>query len=304
MKFKNLFLILTAGIIIFSCGNDDKDESFDAAAQSIIDDELLIEYLQTHYLNEEDGGIWTITSGETALMGQVDVQEITKDDVKYNLYYLSQSEGVTVSPSSVDSIYFSYTGILLDSTVFDSRISPSWLTLDRFISGWQYGFTNFKGGNVVVNEDESFYFEDFGKGILFIPSGLAYGDLGSEGSLINENMPLIFEIELKDVHLIDHDFDGVLSKFEDLNLDNDLFNDDTNSDGEYDFIDIDDDGDGVLTKDEDPDEDGNPMNDDTDGDGTANYLDTDDDGDGILTIDEGDGDTDGDGTPDYLDPNN
>lgn len=280
MKFKNLFFILAVSIVIFSCKNDDNDEvdNFDAAAQSLIDDATLIEYLQTHYLKENEGGLDTITNGESPLINdnRLKIQDIIKDDISYKLYYLQENEGSTISPSSVDSIYCTYTGMLLDSTVFDSQTSFSWgITLDQVIPGWQYGFSNFKGGNVVVYDDESFDFEDYGKGILFIPSGLAYGNSGSSTGIITGNSPLIFEIELKDVYLRDNDLDGVKSKFEDLNGDNDLFNDDTDGDGTPNFLDGDDDGDGILTKDEDANGDGDPTNDDTDNDGVPDYLDTD-----------------------------
>ncbi len=77
---------------------------------------------------------------------------------------------------------------------------------------------------------------------------------------------------------------------------------DTDGDGFPNFKDWDDDGDGILTKDEDIDGDNNPTNDDTDGDGIPNYLDTDDDGDGVLTLDESiTNDNDSDGIVDYLD---
>lgn len=73
----------------------------------------------------------------------------------------------------------------------------------------------------------------------------------------------------------------------------------------------DDDNDLVTTGDEDVNADGNLNNDDTDGNGQRNYLDPDDDGDGILTADEdydGNGDptnddTNTNGIPDYLDSN-
>tara|TARA_R110001583_G_scaffold135989_3_gene287842 strand:+ start:20074 stop:20934 length:861 start_codon:yes stop_codon:yes gene_type:complete len=284
MKLKNLFFILVASIVIFSCKKDETSATFDAEAQAKIDDDILIEYLQSHYLNDEDGGIWTITNGESSLMGQVDIQNISYNDISYKLYYLKQQEGVTISPSGVDSINYSYTGMLLDSTVFDSKKKSSWgrvtntsptISLESLITGWQYAFTLFKGGNVVVNSDESFYYENYGKGILFIPSGLAYGNRGSQTGLIGANSPLIFEITLQDVKLRDHDLDGVLSKFEDLNNDNNFLNDDTDGDGIVNYLDVDDDNDGTLTKDEDTDGDGDPTNDDADGDGTPDYLDTD-----------------------------
>jgi hypothetical protein len=282
MKFKKIFFILAVSSVIFSCSKDNNNSvPFDAAKQALDDDTTLIDYLKTHYLKENGGGLDTITNGESSLMNDVrlGVQNVLHNDINYKLYYLQENEGATVSPSSVDSIYYNYTGMLLDSTVFDTSSNFSWNTLFSpstgrgFISGWQYGFTNFKGGNVVMNADESFDFVDYGKGILFIPSGLAYGNIAE--SAIPVNSPLIFEISLKDVHLTDHDLDGVLSKFEDLDNDNILSNDDTDGDGIPNYYDTDDDGDGKLTKDEDTNGNGNWFDDDTDGDGTPNFLDED-----------------------------
>ncbi|MCF6167036.1 FKBP-type peptidyl-prolyl cis-trans isomerase [Lutibacter sp.] len=274
MKLKNLFFILALGFVIFSCKKDDPtDVVFDAAAQSLLDDEALIEYLQTHYLNDVDGGIWTITNNETPLMEQVETQNVTKNDISYKLYYLKENEGATISPSRADSVLTTYTGMLLDSTVFDSRSTLTWLSLTKVIDGWNYGFTNFKGGNRIVNQDESFYYENSGKGILFIPSGLAYGNFGQ--ILIPENSPLVFQITLEDVNISDDDNDGIISILEDLDLDGDVKNDDTDEDLIPNYLDVDDDNDGILTRDEDANGDGNPLNDDTDNDGIPDYLDTD-----------------------------
>ena len=278
MKLKNLFFILAIVLIIFSCKNDndaDTDVVADAIEQSKIDDEALIEYLQTHYLNEEDGGLWTIKNGESPLIDdeRLSTQDITKDDVSYKLYYLTQVEGETVSPSRADSVLTTYSGMLLDSTVFDSRSTLVWFSLTTLIDGWGYGFTNFKGGTKIINEDESFEYVNSGKGILFIPSGLAYGIYGS--GLILPNESLIFQITLNDVNESDDDNDGVLSKNEDVDNDGDVRNDDTDGDLIPNYLDIDDDGDGILTRDEDANEDGDPTNDDTDNDGTPDYLDTD-----------------------------
>lgn len=273
MKFKNIFFILALGIVIFSCKKDDNEDTFDAAEQALIDDESLTEYLQTHYLNDDDGGIWTITNDETPLMGQVDVQNITKDEISYKLYYLTQAEGVASSPSRADSVLTTYTGMLLDSTVFDSRSSLVWFSLTSVVDGWSYGFTNFKGGTKILNDDESFYYENSGKGILFIPSGLAYGNFGQ--SFIPPNEPLIFQITLSDVNISDDDNDGVPSILEDIDGDGNVKNDDTDGDGIPNYLDDDDDNDGILTKDEDANNDGDPTNDDTDGDGIPDYLDSD-----------------------------
>lgn len=284
MKFRNLFFILAIALAVLSCKKDDDGNSstdFDAAAQSIIDDEVLIEYLKTHYLKEDGEGLDTITNGESSVMvdPRLEIQDVLHKEVNYKLYYLIEKEGVSIAPSILDSVIVNYEGMHLNGTVFDSSTSSKWSVIYNpsngggYIEGWKQGLKNFKGGEVHINSDESFDYVNFGKGFLFIPSGLAYGNLGS--GTIGQNEPLIFNISLKDVNLTDHDSDGVSSKFEDLDGDNDMFNDDSDGDGTPNFIDSDDDGDGTLTVDEDANEDGDPTNDDTDGDGIPDYLDTD-----------------------------
>ena len=273
MKFNNLFFILAVGIVFFSCSNDSSTTTVDEAKQALEDDVTLIDYLQKHYLNEADGGIWTIKNGETPLMDQVEVQNITKNDISYKLYYLKQSEGVSMAPSRADSVLTTYTGMLLDSTVFDSRSTLIWMSLTSVIDGWAYGFTNFKGGTKVVNTDESFYYENTGKGYLFIPSGLAYGSVGQ--SVIPSNSPLVFQINLNDVNVSDHDNDGIASYLEVPAGSDDFKTYDTDGDLVMNYLDIDDDGDGKLTKDEDSNNNGNWFDDDTDNDGIPNFLDKD-----------------------------
>ena len=234
MKIKNILFILTLGLIITACNKDDKD-NFNATEQAVIDDEALVKYLQTHYLNEEDGGIWTIDANQTPLMDQVDVQNITENDIAYKLYYLVEKVGVGIAPTSSDSVLTTYTGMTLDSIVFDSRESIIWLPLTGVITGWSYGFTNFNAGTKIINPDESFNYTDYGQGILFIPSGLAYGNRGSSG--ISPNTPLVFQITLQDVNLADHDNDSILSSKENYDGDTNVKNDDTDKDGVPDVID-------------------------------------------------------------------
>lgn len=264
MRIKNLFFLTVFSSLIIACGKDDKD-NYDAAEQALIDDNSLIEYLQTHYLND-DGAIWTITNNETPLINNVDVMNITKDDIAYKLYYLTMREGTTISPKRPDSILTKYMGMTLDSVVFDSSSSLTWFSLTNLIDGWSHGFTKFKGGTKIVNTDESFYFENYGEGYLFIPSGLAYANRVQ--SIIPENSPLVFKIELHDVNYADHDNDGILSINEDIDGDGNVKNDDTDGDSIANYIDVDDDGDGILTKNE-------SLTDDDDNDGIPNYLDPD-----------------------------
>lgn len=281
MKLK-IFHILTILVILFTACSKDKNKTVDPAKQATKDNEVLVDYLKTHYLNTNDGAIWTIGKKATGalpaeeqkpLLNQVKTQKITKDAISYKLYYLVNKEGVGVAPTVADSVLTTYTGMLLDSTVFDSRKSRLWLSLSGVIDGWKHGFTNFKSGTKVVETDEYFYYKDFGEGFLFIPSGLAYGSRVQ--STIPANSPLVFKIALKDVNTSDDDNDGISSIEEDLNKDKNLKNDDTDKDGVPDYLDVDDDNDGILTKYEDANKDGNYFNDDADKDGIPDYQDSD-----------------------------
>ena len=118
-----------------------------------------------------------------------------------------------------------------------------------------------KKGNVTINNNGTYSFENFGSGIVIFPSKLGYYE--RTVSSIPRYSPLIFQINLKTLNKTDHDSDGVDTIDEDLNKDNIFGNDDTDSDGIPNYYDTDDDGDGILTKYElDSDNDGNV--DDTD----------------------------------------
>lgn len=310
MKIKNLVLIVSLAILIFSC-KDDTTTPFDYAKQALIDDDSLVNYLDTHYYNATLDSIKKVDNGQTPFSANVQVQTVVEDDVTYKLYYIISEQGVGYQPTKIDDVLMTYKGELLDGTVFDERTSLAvgnpWFNLTGVVKGWSYGVPNFKGGTNISVPNEPLMFDNYGKGFLFIPSGLAYGEAGSYP--IPESAPLIFKIDLQYAVAADHDSDNVVSNNEDIDGDGDVTNDDTDEDGTPNYLDTDDDGDGLLTKDEEVSEDDNPMNDDTDGDGTPNYLDNDDDGDGILTIDEdanNDGnllndDSDGDNIPNYLD---
>lgn len=82
---------------------------------------------------------------------------------------------------------------------------------------------------------------------------------------------------------IDSDWDSLEDWREDINLDGDLTNDDTDQDWIPNYQDPDDDNDTILTVFENYDQDWTAMSDDTDQDWIPNYLDYDDDNDGILT---------------------
>ena len=288
--------LLSLIALLSSCDSNDNPtqtavELRDYAEQFAEDDALLVEYLTTHFYNYEDfveAGEEEITividtiagdnANKTQMINQVQQISVPVTDtegveIDHTLYYLIVKQGSRLEdrPSIVDSVYLTYTGTLLDGTVFDRRISaPIWFDNIAVISGFRHGLQFFAPGTSIRSEDGIDTFLNKGQGIILMPSGIGY--FGSSLGSLPEYSPLVFNVGIITTKQNDHDLDGVLS----VN--------------------------------EDPDGDGNPFNDDTDNDGIANFSDTDDDGDGILTSLEldvdGDGvidDSDGDGIPDYLD---
>ena len=278
-KIKNILAFLILGFLIYSCENSTTvtEDDFDHEAQAIIDNDSLVKFLKNHFFDTSIDSVKALTSGQTALFDDVNLKrmDVTENEIDYKLYYYVNNVGIPDPvkdfPTVMDSIFTTYYGqriVNTDSisTSFDSNTSGIWFTLNNVIRGWSHGFTNFKGGKNITDNGPITY-ENGGKGILFIPSGLAYRNTGS-GSAILANENLLFYFDLWDIaENTDHDNDGIPSIFED------------------------------------PDEDGDPRNDDTDGDLITNFIDADDDGDGKLTIEE---DIDGDGDPrnDFSDPNN
>ncbi|MEE9349920.1 MAG: FKBP-type peptidyl-prolyl cis-trans isomerase [Flavobacteriaceae bacterium] len=324
MNIKHILAITTLFLILFSACSKDEPEvtPFDHLGQATIDDDLLREYLETHFYtpptgNDNFGILDTIENGETPLINQVITKDIEYGDVDYKIYLLKNTPiGVGEAPLLIDSAYVNYKGQLLNATIFDSNDSYFWANLyGGVIPGWSYALPSYNEGVNTSQIGLPISFNQTGKGVFFLPSGLAYRE--SARSLIPASSPLIFHIEMAMVKRNDPDRDGILAVYEDLNNDLIVKNDDTDGDETPDFIDFDDDGDKLSTvyEDADPNNDGNPNDAlDTDGDNTPNYLDNDDDGDGILTADENsdpnlDGnpddakDTDGDDIPDYLDAN-
>lgn len=100
------------------------------------------------------------------------------------LKYVTVAEGTGASPKETDVVTVHYTGRLLDGTVFDSSVErgePTSFPLQMVIKGWTEGLQLMKVG---------------GKTVFYIPSNLAYGEMGTPGGPIGPNADLIFEVEL------------------------------------------------------------------------------------------------------------
>ncbi len=100
------------------------------------------------------------------------------------LYYIIDSEGPGVQPTTTDQVRVAYKGYFTNGNVFDQSPSEGIsFNLQQVISGWTEGITYFKEG---------------GSGMLFVPSHLGYGFQDYSG--IPGGSVLIFEIDLIEVN--------------------------------------------------------------------------------------------------------
>ena len=317
MKFKLYILLITILLVGFSCGDDDDDgiievPEADRTEQQVIDNDSLVSYLHSHYVNVSlvsnnptisfteininqlpDDGELPNPDQNSLLIDIVETLTTTYFDVEYEYYILKINQGGSEnSPNFSDKVRVSYEGTLMDDTVFDSSSTPVDFDLTSTIAGWGRVLPEFNiAEDFVINSDGTVTYNNPGIGIMFLPSGLGYYSAAAGSVPVYSN--LIFKFKVFQSELNDHDFDNVPSHLEDINEDYDLTNDNSDNDTFADFVDSDDDNDGTLTIDEDlePDSD---LTVDRDGDGDP----TNDIGDGDPTND----DTDGDGIPNYLDP--
>ena len=298
-KFKFYFFLLIASVSLFSCSKDDSSVTIepprDYKVQYDTDIADIEEYLKNNYItvvnhpgfvDDQDVTISKIDNGQPSIYSYLDsptypkllIRPVKMHNVDYNLYYLVLRPGVGISPCSVDGVLASYRGTYLSrsaatatppseltATFFEELKYPqAALSLYTVITGWSEVFPQFKTGTSAINSDGTVTHNDFGAGVMFIPSGLAYYNLGSSG--IPAYAPLVFSFKLYNIERLDQDSDGVFSYQEDQNNDGYVYDyrntiayptapedkiryaDDTDKDFVPDFIDFDDDGDNYTTK--------------------------------------------------------
>ncbi len=143
-----------------------KDQETAAAKQKGIDDALLQEYFKKNGIKAQK-----TASG---------------------LYYKVDKPGTGIPLAVGANVTMNYTGRTLDGKAFDSNVDPQFghqqpfkfaLGQGQVIRGWDEGVALFKKG---------------GKGTLYIPSTLAYGER-SPSPAIPANAVLVFDIEVADV---------------------------------------------------------------------------------------------------------
>ena len=103
------------------------------------------------------------------------------------LQYEVLEPGDGAKPTAEDVVRVHYKGTLLDGTEFDSsyeRGEPAMFALQQVVPGWQEGIALMPVGS---------------KYRLWIPSELAYGELGTPNGEIGPNATLVFEVELLEI---------------------------------------------------------------------------------------------------------
>jgi hypothetical protein len=286
-KFKNYFILLITTVTLFSCSKDDPAAPItpprEYATQYATDLIDIEQYLKTYYIEDvsadADTKISKIPVGgnqpaiysylNNATFPKLLTRDFNFHNITYKLYYLVLREGTGEAPTNTDGVLTAYKGEYLSrnkvadvetfgATFFEESKSPQQFFYlfnpnTPLIKGWEELFPQFKSGTFSSNPDGTVSYNNFGAGVLFIPSGLGYYNSGSAS--IPAYAPLVFSIKLYAINRADSDSDGILDIYEDLN-----------GDGYIRLL-----ATGVA----------NP--DDTDGDGIPNFLDTDDDGDGVST---------------------
>jgi len=267
----NILFICALIISIISCSPDDEGTIVsvpenDRTEQQVVDNDSLVDYLNTHYYNSAEVNAFanptiadvvitelledeTLPSDATLLMTDAELKTTTYLDVEYEYYILEikQGEGAS-SPRFCDKVRVKYAGSLMDGVDFETKTTPVDFDLTGVIPGWSRVMPEFNVGTFVTNSDGTVSFENYGLGVMFLPSGLGYYATytGSIPSYSN----LVFKFELLQSETADHDFDNIPSYMEVIEADYDLFGKDTDEDLVVDFVDGDDDGDGTFTADE------------------------------------------------------
>lgn len=284
----NFYFIALASLILFSCNKSDDDVAVEVIRgyneQNITDQSVIETFLKKHYIKEvvdnpggiDDQDIKFAEIDDTATQfpiwddPRLHSFTVEKHDIEYTIYYLQLREGVGEAPSRVDKVLTAYEGSYLyaetkkdtidgqvllgvpttSTKMFETVVIPStYFALYSTIQGFSEVFPRFKPGTPgLENPGNPASYLNFGAGVMFIPSGLAYFNYATP--TIPSYSPLMFKFKFYSMQRDDRDADGILSINEDLNHNGDFTDDDTDNDGTPNYADTDDDGDGHLTKNE------------------------------------------------------
>jgi FKBP-type peptidyl-prolyl cis-trans isomerase FkpA len=281
MQFIKTLSLLSLFVILFSCNKDDDNNSetkiepyADQYAKDLV---AMDKFIDEYSMKVSTDGNYDVTFEKIPSPNTNNLQSIKEEftietktvkfqELDHKLYYISFTPGTDKTPTAVDSVMVTYKGEyiytkkvekepktdpktydeFIASAEFENNPFPIWFQLGNLVKGWQEIFPKFQTGGHTVNPDGSLGFNNFGAGVMFIPS--AFGYYASARPGIPSYSPLIFNFKLLKLNYMDHDQDRIDSRFEDANGNGDYSDDDTDGDKVPDYLDRDDDADGILTK--------------------------------------------------------
>lgn len=171
--------VTATAFCVASCGKQKPTAEDSAAVDSLVGEVMQAQQDSIAAAENVAGSTNMSDYGASFFKGNSGYQTTTS-----GLKYVTVVEGTGASPKETDVVTVHYTGRLLDGTVFDSSVErgePTSFPLQMVIKGWTEGLQLMKVG---------------GKTVFYIPSNLAYGEMGTPGGPIGPNADLIFEVEL------------------------------------------------------------------------------------------------------------
>jgi len=207
LKKNNIFVLLFILVSIFSCV---KDEGISDSEQAKIDNEVLLDYFNTHTLkisetipnNNINWEIVEAIEGDENLSSIAVLDSSTTSGVVYYYWYIEVSKGGNVKIDEVrDLMVVDFNEFLLDGTKLSSSYNENnaiELEIKSRVKGVQSGLKYFLTGVISINGENNYRGETElpGKGILFFPSGLGYKEDGSDK--ISHNKPIRVDLVLYD----------------------------------------------------------------------------------------------------------
>ena len=270
-KYFKIIFLLSIIVTLFSCAKEDNnpvEKIRDYSEQYAKDIDSIDNFIDTHSMTVDAD--FNVTYTEIPANGpEISIREQTQyplefktvtnetHGVDYKIYFIKLREGVGEHPTSVDSVHVSYRGVeTIKGEQFDSAQNPVWFRPEEIVPGWSEIMPYFATGTYdPIDGPDPVTFNDYGAGVMFLPSGMAYFNLPRGALAAYSN--LVFSFKLYSLRYRDHDGDGILSKDEvplgsDYLYDPRKYNSDKDVENYGDeipnFVDTDDDGDRVLTK--------------------------------------------------------
>ena len=192
---------------VFSCT---KDEGTSDAEQAVIDNKIIVDYLNTHkveidstntYPNHIDWTIVSANDGDETLADVALKDSTTNGGVVYYYYFIEIEEGKNIEGEGTsDLMVVDFNEFTLDNkrlSTSENDDDASELEIKTRIPGVKIGLKHFFTGVLPTDIKEPNYRKDTdgpGRGIIIFPSGLGYKDIGNDK--LAPNQPLRVDLVL------------------------------------------------------------------------------------------------------------